>query len=108
MTAHPFVSVIVPVYNDPERLRLCLRALEGQTYPESRYEIVVMDNGAGGGARSMLASFLLPVRYARALWRDPKLGSPRERGKAVSVALFVCYVQAWEKLRLALGGDPRR
>jgi glycosyltransferase involved in cell wall biosynthesis len=291
MTAHPFVSVIVPVYNDAERLRLCLRALEQQTYPQRLYEIVVVDNGSdesidpsvaragrvrlcsearpgsyaarnrglslargeviaftdadcipardwiergvarlssspacglvagrvevfaedrgsatavelyemvtylqqkkhveqerfgatanlftlrsvlervgtfndammsggdvewghrvsalgyemlyaedalvshparrtfrqlrrkvarivggshslrGSSSRSLLASFLPPVRYPFAIWRDPKLKSPREKGKAVGVALFVRYVQAWEKLRLALGSDPRR
>ncbi|HVG28910.1 MAG TPA: glycosyltransferase family 2 protein [Pyrinomonadaceae bacterium] len=291
MTAHPFVSVIVPVYNDSERLQLCLRALEGQTYPQHLYEIVVVDNGSdespapsvarpgrvrlcsetrpgsyaarnrglslargeviaftdadcipardwiergvarlsrspacgliagrvevfaedrgsatavelyemvtylqqkkhvevdgfgatanlftlrsvfervgtfnggmmsggdvewghrvsalgyemlyaddalvahparrtfghlyrkvvriAGGSHSLngisswslLASFLPPVRYPLAIWRDPKLKSPRERGEAVGVALFVCYVQAWEKLRLALGGKARR
>ena len=28
----PFVSVIILVYNDPERLKTCLQALEEQTY----------------------------------------------------------------------------
>jgi glycosyltransferase involved in cell wall biosynthesis len=42
----PFVSVIVPVYNDAERLKLCLASLDQQTYPSDRYEIVVVDNGS--------------------------------------------------------------
>jgi glycosyltransferase involved in cell wall biosynthesis len=41
-----FVSVIVPVWNDAEKLGECLRALEGQTYPGHLYEIVVVDNGS--------------------------------------------------------------
>lgn len=40
------VSVIVPVYNDLERLDMCLKALLGQTYPQSLYEIIVVDNGS--------------------------------------------------------------
>jgi glycosyltransferase involved in cell wall biosynthesis len=40
----PFVTVIVPVWNDAERLGECLRALEGQTYPGRLYEVVVVDN----------------------------------------------------------------
>lgn len=39
----PFVSVIVPVRNDP-RIRRCLRALLGQTYPADRTELIVVDN----------------------------------------------------------------
>ncbi len=42
----PFVSVIIPVFNDGERLRLCLAALAGQTYGRSRFEIIVVDNGS--------------------------------------------------------------
>ncbi|MFH7244186.1 MAG: glycosyltransferase [Spirulina sp.] len=42
----PFVSVIIPVYNDARRLKTCLAALEEQTYPSHRYEIIVIDNGS--------------------------------------------------------------
>ncbi|MDT7541859.1 MAG: hypothetical protein QOE33_1763 [Acidobacteriota bacterium] len=72
MTAHPFVSVIVPVYNDPDRLQLCLRALEGQTYPPGLYEIVVIDNGSDESlaphveesSRTLLCSEEHPGSYA--------------------------------------------
>ena len=40
------VSVIIPVYNDAERLKLCLDALARQTYPGDRYEVIVVDNGS--------------------------------------------------------------
>lgn len=42
----PFVSVIVPTYNDSERLDKCLAALGHQDYDENRYEIIVVDNGS--------------------------------------------------------------
>ena len=42
----PFVSVIIPVFNDAKRLRICLEVLENQTYPKSLYEIIVVDNGS--------------------------------------------------------------
>lgn len=42
----PFTSVIIPVYNDWERLSRCLRALSSQTYPADRYEVIVVDNGS--------------------------------------------------------------
>ena len=41
-----FVSVIIPVYNDAERLKICLAALENQTYPKDLYEVIVVDNGS--------------------------------------------------------------
>jgi len=41
-----FVSVVVPVWNDAERLSGCLRALEAQTYPDHSYEVIVVDNNS--------------------------------------------------------------
>jgi len=45
-SSSPLVSVIIPVYNDAERLALCLVALAEQTYPRSRFEVIVIDNGS--------------------------------------------------------------
>ncbi|PSB01505.1 glycosyltransferase [Merismopedia glauca] len=45
----PFVSAIVPVYNDAAHLKLCLEALENQTYPKSNYEVIVVDNASDNG-----------------------------------------------------------
>lgn len=44
--APPFVSVIVPVFNDAERLRLCAAALERQDWPSTAYEVLLVDNGS--------------------------------------------------------------
>lgn len=41
-----FVSVIIPIYNDAEPLKICLEALENQTYPKDLYEVIVVDNGS--------------------------------------------------------------
>jgi len=40
----PFVSVIIPVYNDANRLAICLNALDQQSYPRERFEIIVVNN----------------------------------------------------------------
>lgn len=77
----PFVSVIVPVFNDGERLRTCLAALDGQCYPRSRYEVVVVDNGSdipvdeklGSGGR---------VRFVR----ETRAGSYRARNAGIAAA----------------------
>lgn len=43
-SSNAFVSVIVPVYDDLKRLKVCLEALENQTYPRGFYEVVVVNN----------------------------------------------------------------
>ncbi|WP_246027402.1 glycosyltransferase [Novosphingobium umbonatum] len=45
----PFVSVIVPHYNDLNGLDACLNALMAQTYPRDRFEIIVGDNNSPVG-----------------------------------------------------------
>ncbi|MET1053303.1 MAG: glycosyltransferase [Mycetocola sp.] len=40
----PRISVVIPVYNDADLLKICLDALAGQTRPAD--EIVVVDNGS--------------------------------------------------------------
>ena len=46
MTDLPFVSAIIPVFNDLDALAYCLRALNRQTYPKACYEVIVVDNGS--------------------------------------------------------------
>ena len=53
----PFVSVIVPVFNDAVRLKSCLQALHDQTYPGHRYEVVVVDNGSEDTIDAVVAEF---------------------------------------------------
>jgi glycosyltransferase involved in cell wall biosynthesis len=48
--AQPYVSVIVPHYDDLASLDRCLAALRAQTYPAERFEIIVADNMSPVGA----------------------------------------------------------
>jgi glycosyltransferase involved in cell wall biosynthesis len=53
----PFVSVIIPVYNDPERLAACLECLSRQTYPAECFEVVVVDNGSEAPVSPICGAF---------------------------------------------------
>jgi cellulose synthase/poly-beta-1,6-N-acetylglucosamine synthase-like glycosyltransferase len=41
----PLISVVIPAYNDSEGLSACLDALERQTVPREKYEIIVVNDG---------------------------------------------------------------
>jgi glycosyltransferase involved in cell wall biosynthesis len=49
------VSVVVPVFNDPNGIRDCLSALSRQGYARDRYEIIVVDNGSTDTTPAVLA-----------------------------------------------------
>lgn len=78
---HLFVSVIIPVYNDTSRLRLCLQALAQQTYPKDKYEIVVIDNGSTDDVKKVTDLFPKVV-----LTYEGKPGSYAARNKGLEIA----------------------
>ncbi|MCM8781783.1 MAG: glycosyltransferase [Candidatus Omnitrophica bacterium] len=55
--SYPFVSVIIPVYNNSEKLRKCLTALENQTYPKELFEVVVVDNCSTENIKDVVSNF---------------------------------------------------
>jgi len=76
-----FVSVIIPVYNDADHLKICLEALEIQTYPNSSYEVVVVDNGSKEDVEAVASRFDQVV-----LCDEAKPGSYAARNKGISVS----------------------
>ncbi|MCT7979121.1 glycosyltransferase [Laspinema olomoucense] len=74
----PFVSTIIPVLNDPQRLQLCLEALENQTYPKHLYEVLVIDNGSDESIEPVVRHF----KQAKMLL-EPSPGSYTARNKGI-------------------------
>jgi glycosyltransferase involved in cell wall biosynthesis len=80
-TSLPYVSVIIPVFNDRERLLRCLDALSRQTYPRDRFEVVVVDNGSAESLEDIQSAFD-NVR----LECETRVGSYSARNKGLDVA----------------------
>ncbi|MBD2205069.1 glycosyltransferase [Calothrix sp. FACHB-1219] len=55
--AQEFISIIIPVFNDSARLKLCLQALENQTYSKDLYEVIVVDNASQEDIKSVVSQF---------------------------------------------------
>ena len=52
----PFVSVIVPVFNEERYIQACLDSVLEQDYPEDHYEVIVADGGSTDGTRAIVES----------------------------------------------------
>ena len=87
----PFVSVIIPVYNDPIRLTRCLEALEQQSWPTNRYEVIVIDNGSDEPLSDLTAQF----DHVKLLL-EPQPGSyvARNRGLGEAVGEVIAFTDA--------------
>lgn len=73
-----FVSVIIPTYNDWRRLSLCLKALEEQSYPAERFEIIVVNNNP---ADTVPVGFHIPDNCQ--ILTESKVGSYAARNKGL-------------------------
>ncbi|WP_194291550.1 glycosyltransferase [Cumulibacter manganitolerans] len=62
-SAHPEVSIVIPVYNEFERTRSCLLAL-AEHPPEVPFEVVVVDDGSADATQAELERWP-GVRYHR-------------------------------------------
>lgn len=57
MTNQPFVSVIIPCYNEESTIRKLLEALRAQTYPLAKMEVVISDGLSTDATRDVIAAF---------------------------------------------------
>jgi succinoglycan biosynthesis protein ExoA len=55
--ALPFVSVVIPVFNEERYIRACLESVLDQDYPQDRYEVIIADGGSTDDTRAIVESF---------------------------------------------------
>lgn len=87
------ISVVIPTYNRPELLAQVLVGLEQQTWPRARLEIIVVDDGGGRPAASVVeaaATRGLPVVLERQENAGPAAARNRGARRATGdVILFI-------------------
>lgn len=82
MKEKPFVSIIIPVFNNEAGLTRTLEHIKTQSYPAERFETIVVDNGSDRSpqkiAETNQATFLLEENYLNSPY------SARNRGLEVA------------------------
>lgn len=87
----PEISVVIPHLNQPDLLARCLEALEAQSLPRDRFEIVVVDNGSAVLPEAATGRFA-GVTLAREAIPGP--GPARNRGVGLSRAPVLAFTDA--------------
>ncbi len=86
----PRVSVVIPCRNDAASLPLVLAALERQTYPRDKFQVLVVDNGSTDGSGEAAQPF--PVERLRE--PVPSAYRARNRGIAAATGEYLLFLDA--------------
>lgn len=80
------LSVIIPTYNKPEVLKMTLEALERQTFPKNRFEVIVIDDGSLPGVRQKIKNFLSQIKLNLSFLVQNHRGPAAARNKGIKKA----------------------
>jgi GT2 family glycosyltransferase len=92
MTGGQRVSVIVPHFNDPRGLDICLASLQRQTYPKDHLEIIVGDNDSPQGLEHIGQVIDGRARLVRVA--DRGAGPARNGAAAVASGDVLAFIDA--------------
>lgn len=81
----PFVSVIIPCYNDQDGIRATLTSLSCQNYPKEKWEIIVVDNNSTDNTVETVRQFQIYFPSLR-LEREFRQSSYAARNRGIDKA----------------------
>ena len=53
----PEVSIVIPCYNEEEKIKECLDAVYAQDYPQEKIEVIVVDDGSTDDTLKILSDY---------------------------------------------------
>lgn len=85
-------SVVIPHYNDPASLDLCLNAIEAQTLSRERFEVIVADNASPCGLEAVRA--IVRDRAKLVEVSEQGAGPARNGGAAIAEATALAFTDS--------------
>ena len=93
MSDSPIISVLIPVYNSAEHLRLCMNSLINQSFED--YEIIAVNNGSEDNSLEILEEyaqeypdkvFVYTIEHSNFVGTGRNYGISKARGQY----LYIC------------------
>jgi cellulose synthase/poly-beta-1,6-N-acetylglucosamine synthase-like glycosyltransferase len=57
-TETPFVSIVIPMYNEEKTVGECIEAILNQSYPSEQYEIIVVSDGCNDNSEEIVRNIM--------------------------------------------------
>jgi cellulose synthase/poly-beta-1,6-N-acetylglucosamine synthase-like glycosyltransferase len=88
---NPFFSIIIPSYNRPAQLAMCLEAMSRQKYPRERYEVIVIDDGSETPLGPVVDPFHDRLTVRLLVQQNSGPAAARNKGAAVAKGRFLVF-----------------
>ncbi len=86
------LSVVLPTYNRLDRLRRVLHALESQTYPADKFEVLVISDGSTDGTDTYLQSVETALHLRPLSQPNQGPAQARNQGVASAVGSIILFI----------------
>ncbi|SEL80491.1 glycosyltransferase [Parapedobacter koreensis] len=95
MAKLPYISIVIPIYNNSNGLSHILKALKSQKYPANRFEIIVVDNDSSDNPEKIVNSypnihFLKETRYTKSPYSARNRGIEVAKGEIIALLDSTC------------------
>ena len=87
----PFFSIVIPTYNRPVELTVCLRGLLRLDYPKDRLEVIVVDDGGAVLLDRIVAPFREPLHLTLIRQENAGATTARNTGAAAAKGNFLVF-----------------
>ncbi len=87
-------SIVIPVFNAQNTIKLCLDSVVCQNYPEDKYEIICVDDGSTDSSLEIINSFQSRVNIKSATQQNSGPAMARNRGAHLAKGSIVVFTDS--------------
>ncbi len=69
----PFISIIIPCWNEEKFIARCLDSMINQTFPKERMEVLVVDGGSGDKTKEIVKTYIQKPPFVKILENPKKI-----------------------------------
>lgn len=91
LTDAPMFSIVIPTYNRPEQLAVCLQACARLDYPRGRFEVIVVDDGGVEPLDGIVACFHGTLTLKLLQQENTGPAAARNRGASEAAGEFLAF-----------------
>ncbi|WP_165819229.1 glycosyltransferase [Tamilnaduibacter salinus] len=104
----PYLSVVIPAYNEADHIGECLNALRDQNCAQEKYEVIVVDNKSTDGTLEIVQQYNVELlaRQAGNVGKIRNLGAQKAKGAVLAFIDADCIVDSdWITRAIKLSTD---